>query len=244
MKSDRLVSILYAPAVGNVGGVYCDAIEDIESIWEGIQFSWEVDVKGRLKPYGERRRRLSEIQESIELPLLSNGIEEWPATASLQEVREELGPGGQRCHIVRVTVPEADVYLSTVSQVLAEVGDTFSAWCGRTVPSEAALVLARQVTDEVPPYGWPRLKGPLSYLSRPEIPSSMGWINYWSPETCRLLGFPDDSKDAKLLTLARRTPRGSWIVQLTDEPLDLSRRDHWEMVRWAYERFDRLGARV
>ncbi|HYO74656.1 MAG TPA: DUF5953 family protein [Archangium sp.] len=40
--------------------------------------------------------------------------------------------------------------------------------------------------------------------------------------TCAgILAFPDPSRDAELLSRARRTATGGWVVRLTDAPLDL-----------------------
>ncbi|MDC0714346.1 DUF5953 family protein [Stigmatella sp. ncwal1] len=36
-----------------------------------------------------------------------------------------------------------------------------------------------------------------------------------------VVGFPDSARDAEVLTRARRTASGGWVVQLTDAPLNL-----------------------
>ena len=78
----------------------------------------------------------------------------------------------------------------------------------------------------------------------PLQPAILGWINYWSAETCSYLGFPEPARDLDLLQHASQTPQGSWVVKLCDEPLDVSLEDHVEMVASVYGRFPRLGIRV
>jgi hypothetical protein len=74
-------------------------------------------------------------------------------------------------------------------------------------------------------------------------PYRLGWLNYWTAAVADHLGFPDSEKDARIVPLCTRTPRGAWIVKLTDEPLDLFRDDHVDALAWAYRRFDKVGRR-
>jgi hypothetical protein len=77
----------------------------------------------------------------------------------------------------------------------------------------------------------------------PLFPQRLGWINCWSAEVAEHLGFPDVEKDAHILPLCKRLPSGHWIVQLTEEPLDLRRPEHAEAIVRAYWRFDKIGRR-
>jgi len=56
-------------------------------------------------------------------------------------------------------------------------------------------------------------------------------------------GFPDPARDAELLSRSRRAASGGWVVQLTDEPLDLDRPDHLDALKRTYERFPEIGGR-
>jgi hypothetical protein len=80
-------------------------------------------------------------------------------------------------------------------------------------------------------------------LTAPEIPWFLGWLNYWSPAAAEAIGFPDPSRDAELLSRARRTATGGWVVRLTDEPLDLDNPAHLDALKRAYERFPEIGGR-
>jgi len=81
-------------------------------------------------------------------------------------------------------------------------------------------------------------------LPSPEIPSFLGWLNYWSAAAAKAIGFPDPARDGELLTRARRTASGGWVVQFTDAPLDLDNPAHLDALKRAYERFPQVGGRV
>ncbi|ATB27222.1 hypothetical protein MEBOL_000660 [Melittangium boletus DSM 14713] len=80
-------------------------------------------------------------------------------------------------------------------------------------------------------------------MRSPEIPHRLGWLNYWSDAAARAIGFPDPARDAELLSRARRTATGGWVVRLTDEPLDLDNPAHLHALKRAYESFPEIGGR-
>jgi len=80
-------------------------------------------------------------------------------------------------------------------------------------------------------------------LRSPEIPHRFGWLNQWSDAVARLIGFPDPTRDAELLSRARRTATGGWVVRLTEAPLDLDNPAHLDVLKRAYERFPEIGGR-
>jgi hypothetical protein len=84
---------------------------------------------------------------------------------------------------------------------------------------------------------------PPEEIRAPEIPHYLGWLNYWSAATARAIGFPDLTRDADLLSRARRTASGGWVVQLTDALLDLDNPGHLDALLRAYERFPEIGGR-
>lgn len=77
----------------------------------------------------------------------------------------------------------------------------------------------------------------------PLLPQRLGWLNCWSAEVAEHLGFPDPQKDADILPLCKQLSSGHWIVQLTEDPLDLRRPEHAEAIVRAYWRFDKIGRR-
>ncbi|HYO52724.1 DUF5953 family protein [Archangium sp.] len=47
-----------------------------------------------------------------------------------------------------------------------------------------------------------------------------------------------------MLTRARRTASGGWVVSLTEAPLDLDKPAHVEALKQAYDRFREIGGRA
>jgi hypothetical protein len=81
------------------------------------------------------------------------------------------------------------------------------------------------------------------HIRSPAIPQYLGWLNYWSAASAQAIGFPNPARDADLLTRARRTAAGGWIVRLTDTPLDYDDPTHLDALKRAYERFPEIGGR-
>jgi hypothetical protein len=80
--------------------------------------------------------------------------------------------------------------------------------------------------------------------SHPAQPTELGWINYWSAQTCEYLGFPNPERDRDLLAHSYRTPGGAWLVKLCPDPLDLGRPEHLAVFADTYARFPKLGVRA
>ena len=137
--------------------------------------------------------------------------------------------------------------IAAAADVLAAIGEGARAFWGRATPFNAAVEISRQTIDPVrkpgvPPRGLPALRFP-DYIRAPEIPHYLGWLNFWSAAAARAIGFPDLARDADLLSRARRTASGGWVVQLTDAPLDLDNPTHLDALLRAYERFPEIGGR-
>ena len=54
---------------------------------------------------------------------------------------------------------------------------------------------------------------------------------------------PDPAGDAELLSWARRTATGGWVVPLTNVPLELNNPAYLDALLRAYERFPEIGRR-
>ena len=138
--------------------------------------------------------------------------------------------------------------ISAAGGVLAGVAEGAQALWGHITPGNVMLVIAEQMGPKMygppkPPRGLPALKLP-DAIPAPEIPHCLGWLNYWSAAASQAIGFPDPARDADLLSRARRTATGGWVVQLTDAPLDLDNPAHLDALKWAYGRFPEIGGRA
>ncbi len=137
--------------------------------------------------------------------------------------------------------------IAAAADVLAAIGEGARGFWGHATPFNAAVEISRQTRDPVrkpgvPPRGLPVLRLP-EHLRSPEIPHRLGWLNYWSAAAAHAIGFPDASRDAELLSRARRTASGGWVVRLTDAPLDLDNPAHLDALLRAYARFPEIGGR-
>jgi hypothetical protein len=176
-----------------------------------------------------------------------NGDERYPVTIYGLETPARQAPGGQPLLDVHAKLPLDEAVIAAAADVLEGLAEGARAFWGHATPDGAALQIARQTSDPVrkpgvPPRGLPALK--LSEdLRSPETPRRLGWLNYWSAAAARALGFPDPSRDADLLSRARRTATGGWVVRLTEAPLELDNPAHLDALLRAYERFPELGGR-
>jgi hypothetical protein len=138
--------------------------------------------------------------------------------------------------------------IAAAADVLESVAEGARAFWGHATPDGASGDIAEQIAPTLegppsPPRGLPALKL-FEHIRSPEIPYYLGWLNYWSAAAAQAIGFPDLARDADLLSRARRTTSGGWVVQLTDTPLDLDNPAHLDALLRAYERFPEIGGRA
>ena len=136
---------------------------------------------------------------------------------------------------------------AAASSVLEGVAEGARAFWGHASPKGFGSEVAQQMRSSVhgperSPRGLPMLPPP-EKIRLPEIPHFVGWLNYWSAAAAEAIRFPDPARDGELLTRARRTASGGWVVQVTDAPLDLDNPAHLDALKRAYERFPEIGGR-
>ncbi|WP_407921815.1 DUF5953 family protein [Corallococcus sp. AB049A] len=182
-------------------------------------------------------------------PLVCNGPSESERmTVYGLEISADSGPGGQPLFDVHAEMPMNVTHLAAAGDLLEGIAEGARAFWGHATPFPAGVEISRQTQNrsanpKPPPRGLPALK-PARDIPSPETPHRLGWINYWSAAAAHRIGFPDPARDAELLSRARRTATGGWIVRITEEPLDLDNPTHLETLLRAYERFPAIGGRV
>ncbi|HEX8441590.1 DUF5953 family protein, partial [Archangium sp.] len=180
-------------------------------------------------------------------PLLCNGDESYPVTVNGRGRPGLLSPGGQSLSEMHAELPLDEPVIAAAAALLEGVAEGARSFWGHASPYGHGAEVAQQFRrsphgPECSPRGLPMLNLP-EKLTAPEIPWFLGWLNYWSPAAAEAIGFPDPSRDAELLSRARRTATGGWVVRLTDEPLDLDNPAHLDALKRAYERFPEIGGR-
>ena len=249
MTQERtLILITYAPALVGKDGRTVDVIHGMEKALPGLRLKWRLSARGRPIPLPQRDAWLLESIEDGEFPIVCNGDVSYPVTVSGMESSGLFSAGGQPQFEVHAEMPLDAAVIAAAAAVLEAVAEGARAFWGSATPYAAKVDIAYQTAPTLqgppsPRRGLPALKLP-PHIRSPEIPSYLGWLNYWSAAAAKAIGFPDPARDAELLTRARRTASGGWVVQLTDSPLDLDNPAHLDALKRAYERFPEIGGRV
>lgn len=247
-RNDLNIAV-YAPALVVNDGRPLSIVHAMEHASPGLRLEWTISDEGNLVPLPERDAWLAQRRrDEPGFPLICNGGDENNlVTLSGMEVSAGSGPGGQPLFDVHADLPLNAANIMGTADTLEAVAEAARAHWGHATPFKATLEISRQTVHPsrkpgVPPRGLPALKFP-EHLGSPEIPHRLGWMNYWSAAAARAIGFPDPARDADLLSRARRTATGGWVVWLTDTPLDLDNPSHLEALLRAYERFPQIGGR-
>jgi hypothetical protein len=208
---------------------------------------WRLSKGGRPIALPQRDAWLIESIEDGGFPIVCNGDENYPVTVMGRERAGFFSPVGQAQFEVHAELPLDAAVITAAADVLEAVAEGARAFWGHATPDGAALDIAYQTAPTLqgppsPRRGLPALKL-FEHIRAPEIPYYLGWLNYWSDAAALAIGFPDPARDADLLSRARRTASGGWVVQLTDSPLDLDSPAHLNALLRAYERFPEIGGR-
>jgi hypothetical protein len=242
-----LILNVYAPALVGDDNRTIAAVHGLERALPGLSLGWRVTERRRLAAVPLRDAWLAEATTRGEFPMVCNGDERYPVMISGQHESAYVSPGGRPQLQVHAKLPLDAAVIAAAAEMLEGVAEGAHAFWGHATPDGAALDIAYQTapTLEGPPSprrGLPALKL-FEHIRSPEIPYYLGWLNYWSAAAAQAIGFPDPARDAELLTRARRTASGGWVVQLTDTPLDLDIPSHLDALLRDYERFPEIGGR-
>jgi hypothetical protein len=239
---------IYAPALEEEDdGRPVVVVHAMERALSGLRLDWTVSDDHQMVFRPQRDAWLAQAIKDGGFPLVCNNDESRPIMVSGMEYPANYSPGGRALLNVHARVPLDAGGIAAVADVLEGVAEGARAFWAHASLDGYGLVLAEQARHspsdpDVTPRGLPAVR--LGWqLPSPEIPQYLGWVNYWSAAAARIIGFPDPARDGDLLSRARRTATGGWVVRLTDAPLDLDNPAHLDALRRAYERFPEIGGR-
>ncbi|WP_404369156.1 DUF5953 family protein [Corallococcus coralloides] len=239
---------VYAPVLAGNDSRPAEVVRAMEQALSGVCLTWMVSNDGRLVELPQRDDWLDGARANGGFPLLCNNDEDHPVMISARERPTMPGPSGHAVLEVHASIPFDADGIAAASRVLEGLAESARASWGHASPEGMGSELARQMRHspqgpEHSPCGLPILKLPW-HIRTPAVPYHLGWMNYWSAAAARAIGFPDPARDADLLSRARHTQTGGWLVQLTDAPLDFTNPAHLEVLLRTYERFPLVGGRV
>jgi hypothetical protein len=240
--------IVYAPALVARDERPVATVHAMERALPRLHLVWTTSLDGTNTLLAHRDAWLVQHAMARDFPLVHNGDDRSFASVSGVEAPATSAPGGKALLEVHAKLPRIPEAIAAAADVLEGVAEASHAFWGHATPFSAALDIAHQTQNpdlppKAPPRGLPAIKIPWEFPS-PEIPEYLGWLNYWSAAAARIIGFPDPARDAELLTRARRTATGGWVVQLTQAPLELDDPAHLAALLRAYERFPHIGGRT
>ncbi|HYO56790.1 DUF5953 family protein [Archangium sp.] len=240
--------MVYAPALVGDDGRPLAIVHGMERALPGLRLEWTTSEKEDLIPLPHRDEWVATNRKSGGFPFLCNDDDDHLVTLAGSENPNGLAAGSPPHFEVRATLLLDAVCIAAAVDVLEAVAEGACAFWGHATPFNSAVEISQQTRDPVrkpgvPPRGLPALRFP-DKIRLPEIPHRLGWLNYWSDVAARAIEFPDPSRDAELLSRARRTATGGWVVRLTDAPLDLDTPAHLDALMRAYRRFPEIGGRA
>jgi hypothetical protein len=247
INQNDLSIIVYAPALLGDDGRPLAIVHGLEGALPGLRLGWTLSEKEDFISLPDRDEWVAADRTDGGFPFLCNDDKSHPVTLFGLENPNGLFRGGPPHFEVHGSLHLDAVGIASAVGALEAIGEAVRAFWGDATPLKAGAEISRQMIDPVhkpgvPPRGLPALKFPEKIRS-PEIPHRLGWLNYWSAAAARAIGFPDPARDAELLSRARRTATGGWVVRLTDAPLDLDNPAHLDALLRAYERFPEVGGR-
>jgi hypothetical protein len=245
---NELGIILYAPALGGDDRRPLTIIHGMERALPGLRLGWTTSEKEDFIALPRRDEWVAANRTDGGFPFLCNNDDNHLVTIAGWENPNGLAAGGPPHFEVHADLPLDAAGIKAAVDVLEALAEGARAFWGHATPFNSGVEIAQQTspTLEGPPRpsrGLPALKLP-DEIRLPEIPHYLGWLNYWSAAAAEAIGFPDPARDAHLLSRARRTASGGWVVRLTDAPLDLDDPIHLDALKRAYERFPEIGGRA
>lgn len=229
MNPDKICAYLDAMPLGTDDDRVLAALEALERVLPGVRLDRTMPKPFKEVIVTDRRKFVADTLQQDEIAVLYAGTGPTAVNTFTNQSYPVVSACGQPLLEFQFTL--APMYTDRAAAALVAAGDACAALHGYAVPSDAWEVMGEQ--KYAPPLGLPLIKFPKE-LPSPYSPMFIGWLNYWSPEAAARFHFPDGPGFDELRARAKKTPAGAWLVQLTDEPLDMANPAHVDVLRRAY----------
>jgi hypothetical protein len=221
-------------------------LRTLEATWPELTLTFRAEPGGpegaRLIPVPDRTQWIAERFAHTQHAQLFSGRDQPPINVNFAP-HARLSQDGTVGARVTVWLP-ATLESGQLARVFETSGDALAAWYGWYMPvTSGALIMViatkspptapvaalLQAVPELAELANLRVRHPASTV---RVPTTIGWLNYWSDVTASSLQFrPQDA-----LGGATRTARGAWNWKLTADPFDVQRADHAAALLEAYRR--------
>lgn len=143
---------------------------------------------------------------------------------------------------IHIMIPFTEIYINKSFDLMKIWGEATSAYNITADPDNMESSIREIINyDNTPefiaPYGLPSIN--VKLIENRNRPLIFSWINYWSPESSALVGITE--ADKKYFYKAEQLKNGGWVLQLTQEPLDINIPEHLTKLQDAYSRFQKVG---
>jgi Family of unknown function (DUF5953) len=239
-----MILVAYAPPLTESDDRPIGLLQAIESVLPQDRMDYTISPEGTPIQVQDREAFLRASALRREISLLCNGIEKRLVSVSGHSIAAVLAPARAPLLDVAIALPETPDYVHQSDELLFRACERLQAFWAVGSPNETAAIIGAQTVfpwiASQPPLGLPALLPP-QQLTTALLPHRFGWLNYWSAETARALGFPDGGTNAHWFAGARRSTNGAWLLKLTELPLDLGAPQHLQRLKEAYDRFPKVG---
>lgn len=195
----------------------------VESSLDTLPLTYRIDTRGRFVRVEEPGHWAAKELAAGGSALLCTGRDSDELYAEMLVMTPHLSQ-------VALELPR-NVSPERIASLMREFARASHAHWGHATPRPASVAIAQGAARE-------------HVVARPssfaQIPGRFGWLSYWSPHTCMLLGFHPGDQRLRLFAGVEYLPTGV-LLQLTDAVLDLGREDHVTALREAYSAFPRIA---
>jgi hypothetical protein len=238
----EIILAISAPSLTDDISIGIAAIDVFEKHFPEEKLEYEIIEGGKLLRITNRTRWMQQkLQEKETIFSICNGKEE----AYVPLRFSELNQGGVSFCVISIEYMLSEANALRTYLLIRELGEhtytiEITADSSETYITAYEQKVFNNIKKEIP-FGLPPLASFTEYgKTAIDFPLRICWINYWSEAMAAKVGF-NYEKDKDLFFKVEQLPSKGWMLQLTEEVLDLHNPAHLERLKNAYKRFQKVG---